>query len=86
LIAVSEDAFLESVAKVCGVTVSDMEVLAASSPVLDLPLTELSFDSLYLLELQITLEEREGTNFEPDYVVFSPSTTLRDLFRAVSHH
>lgn len=82
----SEDAFLESVAKVCGVTVSDMEVLAASSPVLDLPLTELSFDSLYLLELQVTLEEREGTSLDPDSLLFSPSTTLRDLFQAVSHH
>jgi acyl carrier protein len=81
---VSEDAFLELIVRVCGVTVAEMEVLAGSTPALDLPLTRLSFDSLNLLELQIELEDHEGTAFEPDSFVFTPSTTLRDLFQAVS--
>lgn len=82
----SEDAFLELVVRVCGVTFAEMEGRAGSTPVLDLPLTRLSFDSLYLLELQIELEDHEGTSFDPDKFLFTPSTTLRDLFQAVSGH
>lgn len=82
----SEDAFLELVGKVCGVTVSEMEVLAGSTPILDLPLTRLSFDSLYLLELHIELEDHVGTSFDPDEFLYTPSTTIRNLFQAVSGH
>jgi hypothetical protein len=86
VVFVSEDTFLESVARVCGVPLPEMKVLADSGPVLDLPLTRLSFDSLYLLELQLELEEHGGTGLDPENFVLTPATTFRDVYQALSAH
>ena len=80
----SEKTFIEFVLKVCGISHSELESLAGSTSVLETPLSRIHLDSLYLLELQLELEEELGVFFDSNLFIMTPSATSGDLFSAFS--
>lgn len=76
----NEADFLAALSELTAMSMEEMQTLSGERDFMATPLNRLAIDSLYLLELQLGLEDTYGLSFESKGFALTPDVTLRDIF------
>lgn len=76
----NEADFLKALVDVMAVPIDELQSLADERDFMATRLNRLAIDSLYLLELQLRLEEAHELAFESEGFELTPDVTLKDIF------
>ena len=84
MVKLTQDEFVTVLLRVLSRDLEEIEG-AFGVPVSGIPLRELNFDSLSILELAIDIEESYGISLNPGDFVLSPQATIGGLFDYVNN-